>query len=127
MNVTSTPTTDLASLYGQYSARLAAHAAERLAAAGADPVDEVDDVTQKVWLWAAQQRRLPGWEGLQVMTGWVVEATIAERRARPEVPVGLRPSGTPVVPPLGIESVRPVRIEVAEAPEASPLSLSPAA
>ncbi|MEV6131970.1 hypothetical protein AB0M05_35155 [Streptomyces violaceusniger] len=124
MNVTSTPTADLASLYGRYSARLAAHAAERLAAAGADPVDEVDDVTQEVWLWAGQQRRLPGWEDLRVMTDWVVEAAITERQTRLEVPVGVRLSGTPVVPPLDLESVRPVRIETAEA---SPLSLSPAA
>ncbi|WP_413804242.1 hypothetical protein [Streptomyces sp. OE57] len=126
MNVISTPAAaaDLATLYGRYSARLAAHAAERLAAAGADPVNEVDDVTQEVWLWAGQQRRLPGWEGLQVMTDWVVEAATSERQARLEVPVGVRLSGTPVVPLLGLESVRPVRIEAAEA---SPLSLSPAA
>jgi DNA-directed RNA polymerase specialized sigma24 family protein len=127
MNVTSTPAADLAALYGRYSARLAAHAAERLAAAGADPVDEADDVTQEVWLWVAQQRRLPGWEGLRVMTDWAIEAAISEQQDRLEDLVGMRPSGTPVVPPLGIESVRPVRIEVAEAPEASSLSLSPAA
>nr|WTB12107.1 hypothetical protein OG546_50005 [Streptomyces antimycoticus] len=127
MNVTSTPAADLAALYGRYSARLAAHAAERLAAVGADPVDEVDDVTQEVWLWAAQQRRLPGWEGLQVMTDWVIEAAMNEQQDRLEDPIGLRPSGTPVVPFLDLESVRPVRIETAEAPEASSLSLSPAA
>ncbi|WP_086706895.1 hypothetical protein [Streptomyces antimycoticus] len=128
MNVTPTSTTaDLAGLYGRYSARLAAHAAERLAAAGADPVDEVDDVTQGVWLWAGQQRRLPGWEGLRVMTDWVVEAAITEWQARLEVPVGVRPSGTPAVLFLSVESVLRVRIEVAEVPEASFLSLSPAA
>ncbi|AEM88645.1 hypothetical protein [Streptomyces violaceusniger] len=126
MNVTSTPTStvDMAGLYGRYSARFAAHAAECLAAASADPVDEVDDVTQEVRLWAAQQRRLPGWEGLQVMTDWVIEAAINEQQARIEVPVGLRPSGTPVAPLVDLESVRPVRIETAEAPS---LSLSPAA
>lgn len=127
MSVTSTPAADLAALYGRYSARLAAHAAERLAAAGVDPVDEVDDVTQEVWLWFGQQRRLPGWEGLQVMTDWVVEAAITERRTRLEVPSGVRPSGTPIAPLLDHESVRPVRIETAEVPEASSCPLAPAA
>jgi len=121
MNVTSTlaSAADLAGLYGRYSARLAAHVAERLAAAGVDSVGEVDDVTQEVWLWAGQQRRLPEWEGLQVMTDWVIEAAISEQQARLEVPVGLRPSGTPVAPLPDIENVRLVRTEPTEVSEAS--------
>ena len=118
MNVTSIAS-DLATLYARYSARLAAHAAERLVAAGAAPVGEVDDVTQEVWLWAGQQRRLPEWEGLQVMTDWAIEAAVNEQQARLEVPVGLWPSGTPVVPLADIENVL---LAPTEAPEAVPLA-----
>ncbi len=102
--MTISATTDLAGLYRRYSARLAAHAAERLAASGADPVDQADDVTQEVWLWAAQQRRLPSWEGLTVMTDWVIED--AKKAQRPEVPAGIRPTGAPVLPVPALQDKR---------------------
>lgn len=103
--------TDLASLYSRYSARLAAYAAERLAAAGVDPVDQVDDVTQEVWLWAAQQRRLPNWEGLAVMTYWVIED--AMQAQCPEVPAGIRLTGAPVLPLPHVERHPPRAVEAA--------------
>ncbi len=96
---TSATATDLAGLYRRYSARLAAHTAERLASAGADPVDQADDVTQEVWLWAAQQRRLPSWEGLTAMTDWVIEDVMKAQ----EVPVGIRAVGPPVLPLTDVE------------------------
>src|SRR5262245_51897209 len=109
-------TADLAGLYRRYSARLAAHAAEQLAAVGADPVGQVDDVTQEVWLWAAQQRRLPRWEGLTVMTDWVIEDGLKARR--PEVSAGIRPVGAPVLPLPYVEP-RPSRAAEVAAPLAA--------
>lgn len=49
-------------------------------------------------MWAAQQRRLPQWEGLSVMTNWVIEDLVKAQQARPEIPRGIRPTGTPVTP-----------------------------
>ncbi|MFE4177137.1 hypothetical protein ACFRR7_34740 [Streptomyces sp. NPDC056909] len=110
-------TATLADLYTRYSARLAAHVAELLAAAGAELIADAEDIVQDTWMWAAQQRRLPGWEGLSVMAGWVIEAETEQQRDRPETAVGLRPSGTPVWesddPPVApVEAAeRPVVVE----------------
>ncbi|MEV7683239.1 hypothetical protein AB0O64_32560 [Streptomyces sp. NPDC088341] len=103
MNVTPASAAGLAGLYGRYSARLAAHTADRLAAVDADPIADVDDITQDVWMWAGQQRRLPdGWEALSLMADWLVQAAAKKQRDRPETAVGLRPSGTPVIPLPGL-------------------------
>ena len=89
---------DLASLYQRYATRLTAHAAARLKTLRPDAIEgQVDDVTQDVWLWAGQQRRLPSWESLHVMTDWVIEGLIAERQARPEALYGLRPPNDSVL------------------------------
>ena len=66
--------------------------------------EDADDVTQEVWLWAAQQRRLPSWEGLTVMTDWVIED--AKKAQRPEVPAGIRPTGAPVLPVPALQDKR---------------------
>ncbi|MYZ34397.1 MULTISPECIES: hypothetical protein [unclassified Streptomyces] len=109
MNITSRPAVSLADLYDLYSARLTAHVAELLGAAGAELIVDAEDIAQDTWVWAAQQRRLPGWEGLSVMAIWVIEEAIEKQRARPETATGLRPAGTPVVPleqgPLMVERI----------------------
>ncbi len=95
---------DLDLLYRRCSARLAAHAADRLADAGAN-LGLVDDVTQEVWLWAAQQRRLPTWKGLSVMAGWTVEALVREQQDRPEIPAGMALPATRVLPSAPLPTI----------------------
>ncbi|MEW1551909.1 hypothetical protein [Streptomyces tsukubensis] len=100
------PTT-LNSLYTRYSARLAAAAAEQLADIGADPVADTDDVTQDVWLLAAQLLALPepghAWA---VLTGLLDQALTAldEPRHR-ELPYGMDLPGVRWMPPAPLAAL----------------------
>ncbi|MFJ3714014.1 MULTISPECIES: hypothetical protein [unclassified Streptomyces] len=49
----------LDTLYARHSVRLAAYVADRLAGDGSAPVADADDVTQDVWLYAAQVLAFP--------------------------------------------------------------------
>ncbi|MFE2498839.1 hypothetical protein [Streptomyces scopuliridis] len=100
MNVT------LTDLYTRYAARLAAHAADSLAAmdADADPVADTDDVTQEVWLLAAQLLVLPSredaWLVLEGLANRVVTGHMeAEYRGR-EIPSGVEMPAARGLPPL---------------------------
>ncbi|WP_046500036.1 hypothetical protein [Streptomyces odonnellii] len=105
----------LADLYTRYTDDLTAHAADRLATSGLDV--EVDDITQGVWLWAAQQHRLPGWEELCETAASLIEEETERQRDRPETTAGLLPYGTPVwesdnMPVTAMEAAeRPVVME----------------
>ncbi|MFI6530790.1 hypothetical protein [Streptomyces uncialis] len=88
--------TTLNDLYSRYSARLAAAAAAELADMAADPVRDADDVTQDVWLAAAQLGVLPApgfaWP---VLTGLLDQALgLLETSRGREFPSGLE---TPAV------------------------------
>ncbi|MER6917082.1 hypothetical protein ABT354_36040 [Streptomyces sp. NPDC000594] len=93
--------TTLNSLYAHYSARLAAVAAEQLAEVGADPVADVDDVAQEVWLYAAQLLVMP-----ELGHAWAVLTTLLDRavadleasRSR-ELPYGMDLPGVRWTPP----------------------------
>ncbi|MFF8960807.1 hypothetical protein [Streptomyces sp. NPDC014894] len=88
-------------LYPRYSARLAAHAAEQLAAIGADPVADTDDVTQDVWLLAAQLLVLPESEhAWAVLIGLLDQALAAHEMVRHrELPYGIDGPGVRWMPP----------------------------
>lgn len=94
----------LADLYTRHSARLAAHVATRLDAVGAgDPITDVDDVTQDVWLQAAALDVLPApgqaWTVLAALADQMVEERErAEYRVR-EVPDGMGLPAVRVLPP----------------------------
>ncbi|MEU5161234.1 hypothetical protein AB0G74_16730 [Streptomyces sp. NPDC020875] len=100
--------TTLDSLYARYSARLAAAAAEQLAEIGADPVADADDVTQDVWLLAAQLLALPepghAWP---VLTGLLDQALAAFEDARHrELPYGMDQPGARWMPPAPLKPQR---------------------
>jgi hypothetical protein len=97
--------TTLDSLYRRYSARLAVAAAEQLAEIGADPIGDADDVTQDVWLLAAQLLTLPepkhAWT---VLTGLLDQALAALEASRHrELPYGMDLPGVRWVPPAPLE------------------------
>ncbi|WP_326681026.1 hypothetical protein [Streptomyces sp. NBC_01237] len=97
--------TTLTSLYSRYSARLAAAAAEQLAEMAADPVRDADDVTQDVWLAAAQLRALPEPESAwAVLTGLLDQALghLETSRSR-EFPCGMEPPVARGLPPAPLE------------------------
>ncbi|WP_329028260.1 hypothetical protein [Streptomyces sp. NBC_00690] len=93
--------TTLATLYTSYSARLAAVAAERLADMGADPVADIDDVMQDVWLRALQLLVLPEPEhAWSVLTGLLDQELAAlEASQHRELPCGLDLPGVHWMPP----------------------------
>ncbi|MFJ1751162.1 hypothetical protein ACIOJD_33780 [Streptomyces sp. NPDC088116] len=66
----------LVDLYTRHSARLAAHVADTLASAGADPIGDTDDITQETWLLAAQLLVLPEQDD-----AWLVLKGLAHRAA----------------------------------------------
>lgn len=84
----------LADLYTRHSARLAAYVAARLDATGTgDPVDDVDDALQDVWLQAAELDVFPArdqaWPILSGLADHVVQqCERAEYRVR-EIPSGM--------------------------------------
>ncbi|MFL4910697.1 hypothetical protein ACJ6WF_48310 [Streptomyces sp. MMS24-I2-30] len=95
--------TTLASLYTRYSARLAAAAAEQLAEIGADPVADADDVTQEVWLLAAQLLALPESEhAWVVLTGLLDQALAGLEASRHRELPGVR--WMPPVPLVAVPS-----------------------
>ncbi|MFE2046020.1 hypothetical protein ACFXAZ_34900 [Streptomyces sp. NPDC059477] len=97
--------TTLTSLYSRYSARLAAAAAEQLAEMAADPVRDADDVTQDVWLAAAQLRVLPEPEfAWPVLTRLLDQALghLETSRGR-ELPSGMEPSAVRGLSPAPLE------------------------
>ncbi|MFI5945565.1 hypothetical protein ACIBCB_35710 [Streptomyces uncialis] len=99
--------TTLTSLYSRYSARLAAAAAEQLAEMAADPVRDADDITQDVWLAAAQLSVLPEPEfAWPVLTGLLDQALghLETTRGR-EFPSGLE---TPAVRGLPLAPLEPL-------------------
>ncbi|MFI6530203.1 hypothetical protein [Streptomyces uncialis] len=104
--------TTLNDLYSRYSARLAAAAAGQLADMAADPVRDADDVTQDVWLAAAQLPVLPepdfAWP---VLTGLLDQALghLETSRDR-EFPSGLE---TPVARGLPPAPLKPCPSAVA--------------
>lgn len=96
--------TTLADLYTRHSARLAARVAARLDASGVgDPIADVDDVTQEVWLSVAELDVLPArdqaWPALQRLADQMVEERgRAECRVR-EIPSGMGLPAVRILPP----------------------------
>ncbi|MFF4756341.1 hypothetical protein ACWD5R_39650 [Streptomyces sp. NPDC002514] len=99
--------TTLASLYTRYSARLAAAAAEQLAEIGADPVADADDVTQEVWLLAAQLLALPESEHAWVVLTGLLDQALAglEASRHRELPYGMDLPGVRWMPPVPLVAV----------------------
>ncbi|MFC9602443.1 hypothetical protein ACFTTN_03125 [Streptomyces niveus] len=89
----------LADLYSSHSARLAARVTARLDIAGVgDPIADTDDVTQEVWLAAAELDVLPArdqaWAVLRELADRAVEQREQAEHHRREVPSGM---GLPAV------------------------------
>ncbi|MFJ1601520.1 hypothetical protein [Streptomyces sp. NPDC088261] len=93
----------LATLYTRYAARLAAHVADVLDAAGADALSETDDVTQDVWLHVMQLDIPPSadqaWPVLTDLAAKVVDRHQGAGHRTREEPVGVRLPARPVVAP----------------------------
>ncbi|MCX4970812.1 hypothetical protein OHA98_39925 [Streptomyces sp. NBC_00654] len=97
--------TTLTSLYSRYSARLAAAAAEQLAEMAADPVRDADDVTQDVWLAAAQLRVLPEPEFAWPVLTELLDQALGhlETSQSREFPSGMEPPAARALPPAPLE------------------------
>ncbi|MFI5945912.1 hypothetical protein ACIBCB_37455 [Streptomyces uncialis] len=99
--------TTLDSLYTLYSARLAAAAAAELAEIGADPIEDTDDVTQEVWLYALQLLVLPepehAWPVLTTLLDQAIAALEASRHM--EFPAGLDRPGVRRMPPVPLAAL----------------------
>lgn len=81
----------LATLYARYSARLAARVAEHLDQTGADPIADVDDITQDVWVLAAQLLAMPTPENASEVLTALLDQVLAATDAglHREVPSGM--------------------------------------
>ncbi|MFI5634860.1 hypothetical protein ACIA8E_37035 [Streptomyces sp. NPDC051664] len=107
----------LATLYARYSARLAARVAERLDETGADPIADVDDVTQDVWVLAAQLLAMPApenaWAALTALLDQVLAAMEASRHR--EVPSGMDLPAVRGLPPKPMVALPVPVVELAPA------------
>ncbi|MFD3484944.1 hypothetical protein [Streptomyces sp. NPDC058665] len=102
--------TTLADLYTRHSARLAARVAARLDALGAgDPIADVDDVTQEVWLSVAELDVLPAkdqaWPALQRLADRAVQQREQVEHRRREVPSGMGLPAVRLLPPAPMPRV----------------------
>ncbi|WP_330481395.1 hypothetical protein [Streptomyces sp. NBC_00724] len=107
----------LATLYARYSARLAARVAERLNEAGADPIADVDDVTQDVWLLAAQLLAMPAQENAWVVLTALLDQVLAamESGRDREMPSGMELPAARGLPPKPMAALPSPAVELASA------------
>lgn len=100
----------LADLYTRHSARLAARVTARLDAVGAgDPIAETDDVTQEVWLAAAELDVLPApdraWAVLRELADGAVQQREQVEHHRREVPSGMGLPAVRDLPPAPLSRI----------------------
>ncbi|MCX5318095.1 hypothetical protein OH782_41590 (plasmid) [Streptomyces sp. NBC_01544] len=107
----------LATLYARHSARLAARVAERLNETGADPIADVDDVTQDVWVLAAQLLAMPAQENAWAVLTSLLDQVLAAMESGPdrEVPSGMELPAARGLPPKPMAALPSPAVELASA------------
>ncbi|MFE5108321.1 hypothetical protein [Streptomyces sp. NPDC056663] len=107
----------LATLYARHSARLAARVAERLDETGADPIADVDDVTQDVWVLAAQLLAMPAPENAWAVLTALLDQVLAamESGSDREVPSGMELPAARGLPPKPMTALPSPAVELVSA------------